>query len=79
MGVVKFGGFIVSTKKDGKYFKRQQVDEQTLLKVAKALGSPVDKRAMLASEFTSIFIYRGTDPAPPKNYRGTQPPKKKST
>jgi hypothetical protein len=79
MGFVKFGGFVVTTKKDDKYFKRQQVDEQTLLKIAKALGIPVDKRAMLASEFTSIFIYRGTDSPPPKDYRGTQPPKKKKS
>ena len=34
---------------------------------------------MLASEFTSIFVYRGTDPPPPKDYRGTQPPKKKKS
>jgi hypothetical protein len=76
MGVVKFGGFVVATKKGGKYFKRQQVDEQTLLKIAKVLDIPEDQQQMLASGFTSIFIYRGTDPQPPE-YRGTQPPKKK--
>ena len=75
MGVVKFGGFVVATKK-GNYTSRQQIDEQTLLKVAKALGIPESEQQMLASGFTSVFIYRGTQP--PKNYRGTQPPKKKS-
>jgi hypothetical protein len=72
MGFVKFGGFVVATKKGNKYFKRQQVDEQTLLKVAKVLGIPEDQQKMLASGFTSVFIYRGTDPPPEK-----KPPKKK--
>jgi hypothetical protein len=70
MGFVKFGGFVVSTKK-GKYFKRQQVDEETLLKIAKVLGIPEDQQGILASQFTSVFIYRGTE-SPEK-----KPPKKK--
>jgi hypothetical protein len=61
MGVVKFGGFIVATKK-GNYVSRQQVDEETLLKIAKALGIPEKEQDMLASGFTSVFIYRGTQP-----------------
>ena len=75
MGFVKFGGFVVSTKK-GKYFKRQQVDEQTLLKIAKILGIPEDQQDLLASGFTSVFIYRGTEP-PEKKPSEKKPPKKK--
>ena len=71
MGFVKFGGFVVTTKK-GNYVSRQEVDEQTLLKVAKVLGIPEDQQQLLASGFTSVFIYRGTDPPPEK-----KPPKKK--
>jgi hypothetical protein len=77
MGFVKFGGFVVSTKK-GNYVKRQQVDEETLLKIAKALGIPENQQAMLASGFTSVFIYRGTDP-PEKKPLEKKPPKKKKS
>ena len=61
MGIVRFGGFIVTTK-NGNFIKGKKIDDQTLQKVADLLGISAAEQAQLASDFTSIFIYRGTDP-----------------
>jgi hypothetical protein len=61
MGAILYGGYIV-TMKNGHYVHKAQVDEQTLLKIARALDIPESDHGMLSTEFTSIVIYRGAKP-----------------
>jgi hypothetical protein len=65
MGIVRFGGVLVTTKKDGHFVKTMQVDESTLQKVADALGIAKSDFDAITPEFTSIVIYRGD----PRNNR----------
>jgi hypothetical protein len=59
MGLVPFGGFIVTTAKSGNYIGHQKVDEQSLRKIAEILGIQQTDFNKFASDFTSIYIYRG--------------------
>jgi hypothetical protein len=58
MGLVAYGGYVVTTKNQT-YVGKVKVDDQTLLRVAEILGIPKVDRDKLISEIRSIYIYRG--------------------
>jgi hypothetical protein len=63
MGLVAFGGFVVTTK-SGNLRKRAEITDEKLKQIADILGISVDDLPKAKDEILSMFIYRGGKPPP---------------
>ena len=62
MGLVPFGGFVVTTK-SGNLRKRAEITDEKLKQIADILGISGDL-PKTKDEILSMFIYRGDKPPP---------------
>jgi hypothetical protein len=65
MGLVKYGGFVVTTKSGGTIRKKVLVTEESLRLLALHLGiAEADLDKIPKEDISAIFIYQGEKPPP---------------